>query len=54
MLRDSIPEAAFACVIRRADIEYKLGRHHKSDSVRDGSEHDTVDPDLLKFALATL
>ena len=54
MERVKAPNAAFACVFEHRGIEYKLGRHHKLDSVRDGSEHDTVDAALLSFAIRTV
>lgn len=54
MERNKAPNAAFACVFEHKGVEYKLARHHKLDTVVDGSEHDTVDPALLAFALRTI
>ncbi len=49
--RNTAPDAAFACVIDVGGIKYKLLRHHKLDSVRDGTEHDTIDSTMLAFSL---
>lgn len=54
MDRNKAPEAAFAYVAEFNGVKFKLGRHHKLDDVRDGTEHDTVDTRLLAFALRTL
>lgn len=54
MDRSNIPDAAFAHVLDVNGVKYKIGRHHFEGKVRDGSEHDTVDPKLLAFALRTV
>ena len=51
MDRNSASNAAFACVIDVDGVNFKLARHHYLDKVRDGSEHDTVDPKLLSLSL---
>jgi len=49
--RTSSPDAAFAYVGEVNGISFKLLRHHKLDAVKNGSEHDTVDKDLLVTCL---
>jgi hypothetical protein len=50
MSRGAIPDAAFACVTDIGGRPFKLLRHH-TINVRDGNEHDTVEPALLSMAL---
>jgi hypothetical protein len=52
--RNSGRDAAFAHILKVDGIEYKLARHHRLDDVRDGSEHDTVDRELLTFAINSI
>jgi hypothetical protein len=49
--RNSSPDAAFAFVGKIGDKTFKLLRHHNLDTVRDGTEHDTVDKTLLVAGL---
>lgn len=45
--RSASPDAAFAYVGKFGASTFKLLRHHTLDAVKDGNEHDTVDPRLL-------
>lgn len=49
--RNTAPDAAFAHVMEVHGNKFKLLRHHYLDRVRDGNEHDTVDPTMLSFSL---
>lgn len=49
--RNSAPNSAFAFVGELNGETHRLLMHHDADSVQDGNEHDTVNPQLLKAAL---
>lgn len=53
-MNNASPKAAYAWTGKINGVEFQLLRHHCLSSVRDGTEHDTVDHILLTLALRSV